>query len=175
MAAIMPSAGGLKASKLKHTVQCHWHSPWHALAHPLRLTQEEIMKKLAGPSLGVLAGVAIGAAAVQGLYAQQKAPVYFVAEITVSDPEGYAKEYAPKAQAIIKSHGGQFLAIGGSGGTGKSVIAFDGDPPKRLVVQRWASMDQIKGWREDPQYQQLREVGKKYATFRSFAVEGLEQ
>jgi uncharacterized protein (DUF1330 family) len=166
--------GQLTTFKAKAAVQMPLALAMACLARPLRLVQEDIMKKLIGPALGMLAGVTIGAAAVQGLHAQQKAPVYFVAEITVSDPDGYAKEYAPKAQAIIKSHGGQFLAIGGSGGTGKSVIAFDGDPPKRLVVQRWASMDQIKGWREDPQYQQLREVGKKYATFRSFAVEGLE-
>lgn len=132
------------------------------------------MKKLIGPGVGMLAGVAIGAAAVQGLHAQAK-PVYFVAEITVTNPEGYAKEYAPKAQAIIKSHGGQFLAIGGAGGAAKSILPFDGDPPKRLVVQRWESMDQIKQWRDDPQYQALRKVGEKYATFRSFAVEGLVQ
>ena len=52
-------------------------------------------------ALGVLAGAALGAAAVQGLHAQAKPPVYFVAEIDVMDQEAYGKEYAPKAQALI--------------------------------------------------------------------------
>jgi uncharacterized protein (DUF1330 family) len=132
------------------------------------------MKRLIGPGLGMLAGVAIGAGAIQGLRAQQNAPVYYVAEITVKNPQAYAKEYAPKAQAIIKSHGGKFLAIGGAAGSGaKGITPFDGTPPKRLVVQVWNSMDDIKKWREDPQYVALRKVGEKYASFRSFAVEGL--
>jgi uncharacterized protein (DUF1330 family) len=135
---------------------------------------EEIMKNLIGPGLGMLAGVAIGAGAVQGLHAQQKPSVYYVAEITVKNPQAYAKEYATKAQAVIKAHGGRFLAIGGAAGSGaKSITAFDGNPPKRLVIQVWDSMDQIKAWRDDPQYRALREVGNKYASFRSFAVEGL--
>ena len=65
-------------------------------------------------AVAVTAGVAIGALAVQGLHAQAKPPVYFVAEIEVTNPDAYAKEYAPKAQAIIKAAGGRFLAIGGS-------------------------------------------------------------
>ena len=50
-----------------------------------------------------------GGLAVQSLNAQAKPPVYFIAEIDVSDPEGYGKEYAPKAQAIIRAAGGQSL------------------------------------------------------------------
>ena len=65
-------------------------------------------------AVAVTAGVAIGALAVQGLHAQAKPRVYFVAEIDVTNPDAYAKEYAPKAQAIIKAAGGRFLAIGGS-------------------------------------------------------------
>ena len=38
-------------------------------------------------------------------------PVYYVAEIDVTNPDAYAKEYAPKAQAMIKEAGGRFLAM----------------------------------------------------------------
>ena len=61
------------------------------------------MKQYLGLGLGVLVGTAIGAAAVSGLHAQAKPPVYLVTEIDVTDPEGYGKEYAPKAQANIKA------------------------------------------------------------------------
>lgn len=126
-------------------------------------------------AVAVTAGVAIGALAVQGLHAQAKPPVYFVAEIDVTNPDAYAKEYAPKAQAIIKAAGGRFVAIGGSAATTGTVTAFDGDAPKRVVVQVWDSMEKIRAWRANPEYVELRKVGEKYAKFRSFAVDGLQE
>jgi uncharacterized protein (DUF1330 family) len=126
--------------------------------------------------LAMVAGLALGAAAVQGLHAQAKPPVYFVAEVDVMDPEAYGKEYAPKAQALIKSHGGKFLAIGGiAGANAKQITGFDGQTPKRAVVQVWDSMEKLQAWRNDPEYKKLREVGDKYAKFRSFAIEGTPQ
>ena len=56
-------------------------------------------------TLAMLAGAAIGAAAVNGLHAQAKPPLYLVSEIDVTNPEAYGKEYAPKAQALIKASG----------------------------------------------------------------------
>jgi len=126
-------------------------------------------------AVAVTAGVAIGALAVQGVHAQAKPPVYFVAEIDVTNPDAYAKEYAPKAQTIIKAAGGRFLAIGGSAATTGTVTAFDGDAPKRVVVQVWDSMEKIRAWRANPEYVELRKVGEKYAKFRSFAVDGLQE
>jgi uncharacterized protein (DUF1330 family) len=126
--------------------------------------------------LALVAGVALGSAAVQGLHAQAKPPVYFVAEVDVMDPEAYGKEYAPKAQALIKSHGGKFLAIGGTAGANaKQITGFDGQAPKRAVVQVWDSMEKLQAWRNDPEYKKLREIGDKYAKFRSFAIEGTPQ
>ena len=126
-------------------------------------------------AVAVTAGVAIGALAVQGLHAQAKPPVYYVAEIDVTNPDAYAKEYVPKAQAIIKANGGRFLAIGGSAATTGTVTAFDGDAPKRVVVQVWDSMEKIQAWRANPEYVELRKVGEKYAKFRSFAVDGVKE
>jgi len=50
----------------------------------------------------MIAGAALGGAAIQGLNAQAKPPVYLVTEIDVTNPDAYAKEFAPKAQATIK-------------------------------------------------------------------------
>jgi uncharacterized protein (DUF1330 family) len=126
-------------------------------------------------ALAMLAGFGLGAAAVQGLHAQAKPPVYYVAEIDVTNPDAYGKEYAPKAQALIKSHGGKFLAIGGTAGATAQITGFDGVAPKRAVVQVWDSMEKIQAWRNDPEYKKLREIGDKYAKFRSFAIEGMPQ
>jgi uncharacterized protein (DUF1330 family) len=124
-------------------------------------------------ALAMSAGAALGAAAVQGLHAQAKPPVYYVAEITVTDPDGYAREYAPKAQASIKAHGGRLIALGGVGGGGAQTLkGFDGDPPKRAAIQVWDSMEKLQAWHGSADYQEARKVGTKYATFRSFAVDG---
>jgi uncharacterized protein (DUF1330 family) len=126
-------------------------------------------------ALTMLAGIGIGAFTVQAIHAQSKPPVYYVAEIDVTNPDAYAKEYAPKAQALIKAAGGRFLAIGGASATTGKVTAFDGDAPKRAVVQVWDSMEKIEAWRANPEYKELRKVGEKYAKFRSYAVDGLAQ
>ena len=127
-------------------------------------------------AFAMVAGAALGAGAVQGLHAQAKPPVYFVAEITVNDPAGYGKEYAPKAQASIAAHGGKLIALGGVGGGGaQTVKAFDGDPPKRAAIQVWDSMEKLQAWYNSPEYQEARKIGMKYATFRSFSVEGRPQ
>jgi hypothetical protein len=46
-------------------------------------------------TLSILAGAALGAAAVQGLHAQAKPPIYYVAEIDVTNPDAYGKENMP--------------------------------------------------------------------------------
>ena len=62
--------------------------------------------------LTLVAGVAMGAGAVQVLHAQAKPPVYMIAINEVSNPEGYAKEYAPLAMKSIKDQGGVYIAAG---------------------------------------------------------------
>ncbi len=111
----------------------------------------------------------------QVLHAQAKPPVYFIGEIEVTNPEGYAKEYLPKAREIIKAHGGQLVAAGGAAGTGNQVISVDGEPPKRVVIYRYPSVDAVHAWRNDPAYEEVRKTGEKYAKYRTFAVEGVAQ
>ena len=128
-----------------------------------------------GLAAAVLASMVAGAFVVQVLHAQTKAPVYFVGEIDVTDPEGYAKEYLPKAREIIKAHGGQLVAAGGAAGTGNQVIPVDGEPPKRVVIYRYPSVDAVSAWRHDPAYEAVRQIGEKYAKYRTFAVEGTSE
>ena len=134
------------------------------------------MKTYYTVTLAMLAGAAIGAAAVNGLHAQAKAPLYVVSELDVTNPEAYGKEYAPKAQALIKASGGRFLAIGGVAGAGAGKLtAFDGEAPKRVTVQVWDSLEKIQAWYNSADYKEARKIDDKYATFRSFAVEGMPQ
>ena len=127
-------------------------------------------------ALSMIAGAALGATAIHGLHAQAKPPVYVVAENDVSNPDAYGKEYAPKMQALIKSHGGRQLAIGGAGGANAAKLTtLEGQPPKRAIIQVWDSMEKVQAWRNDPQFKEIRKIGDKYAKFRAFAIEGLPQ
>ena len=119
----------------------------------------------------VLSCVAVGALGSEALHSQPRPPAYLIGQIDVSDPEGYAKEYLPKAKEIIKSHGGQLVAAAGAAG-GSQVVAIDGAAPKRVVIYEYPSMEALRAWRNDPAYVQVRHVGEKYAKYNTFAVEG---
>jgi uncharacterized protein (DUF1330 family) len=121
-------------------------------------------------ALAIVVGFGLGAITVQTLHAQAKPPIYYIAEIDVTNLDAYTKEYAPKAQALIKASGGRLLAAG------QKVTSIEGAPPKpRVAVQVWDSMEKIQAWRNSAEFKEIRKVGEKYAKFRSFTVEGLPQ
>jgi uncharacterized protein (DUF1330 family) len=121
-------------------------------------------------ALALIAGFGLGAAAIQGLHAQGKPPVYTVTEIEITNLEAYVKDYAPLAQASIKSSGGKLLAAG------QKITALEGTPPKsRVAIQMWDSVETAQKWRDSADYKKAREIGDKYAKFRAYAVEGMPQ
>jgi uncharacterized protein (DUF1330 family) len=120
-------------------------------------------------ALAMVAAFGIGAATIEGLHAQSKPPVFTIAEIDVSNVDAYTKEYAPKAQALIRAKGGKIL-VGSN-----NIVALEGQPAKRLALHQWDSLEKAKGWHSSPEYKEIRKVGDKYAKFRILAAEGLPQ
>jgi uncharacterized protein (DUF1330 family) len=120
----------------------------------------------------LLTCTALGAVGGRTLHSETKPPAYLIGQIDVTNPEGYAKEYLPKAREIIKAHGGKLVAAAGAAATGAQVVAVDGTPPKRVVIYMYPNMEALKAWRTDPAYVQVRSVGERYATYHTFAVEG---
>jgi uncharacterized protein (DUF1330 family) len=128
------------------------------------------MKRSLTVGLAMVAGAALGAAAVEGLHAQAKPPVYQIVEIDVLNQDAYVNDYVPKAQAAIKAAGGKFLAAGGK------TTTIEGDPPKnRIVIQQWDSVEKIAAYRASAAFKDLLPLREKLAKFRSFAVEGVPQ
>ena len=123
------------------------------------------MKTRSSIALAVIAGFGVGALSIHTLHAQGKPPVYTIAEIDVRNNDAYLKEYAPKAQALIKEKGGKLLAAGNG-------TAFEGASAKRVAIQQWESMEKAKAWHSSKEYKENRKVGDKYAKFRIVAVEG---
>jgi hypothetical protein len=52
-------------------------------------------------ALSLAAGLALGAAAVQGLHAQARPLGYVVGEINITNPEKFAKEFSPLARKAL--------------------------------------------------------------------------
>ena len=100
-------------------------------------------------AIALVAGVAIGGAAIGGLHAQAKPPVYTVNEIDVTNEAAFVKEYLPLVRASIVRSGGKAIV-----GTYK-VIALEGTAPKRVAIQMWDSMEQAQAWHNQPTTKRL--------------------
>ena len=127
------------------------------------------MKTRSTIAVSMLAGAALGGAAMQALHAQAKPPVYMIAINEVSDPNSYAKEYVPPAQKSVKDHGGEYVAAG----PGTQLAGNLPNGP--VVILRWDSMEALQGWRNSPDFQAALRVGEKYAKFNIVAVNGVRQ
>ena len=112
---------------------------------------------------------ALGAAAVQTLHAQAKPPAYVIGEITVKDEDGYKKDFLPVAQKNIADHGGKYIA----GGFNKTWSINGQAPANRVVVLQFENMDKVKTWQDGGGRDTQEKIGNRYATFRTFAVEGV--
>ena len=129
-----------------------------------------MMKKLLTPGLAMIAGVAIGAVAVQGLHAQAKPPAYVFAEITIKDQEAYTKDFLPVIGKTIQDAGGKFIARGGK------TVSFSGAAPApRVVITQYESLDKAQAWWNSQATKDAHAIGEKSATFRELAVEGVAQ
>ena len=125
------------------------------------------MKTRFAVALSMVAGAALGGAAIQALYAQTKVPVYMIAVNEVSDQDGYAKEYVPPAQKTVKDHGGEYVAAGPGTPLAGNL------PHGPVVILRWESVEALEGWRNSPEFQAALNIGEKYAKFNIVAVNGL--
>src|SRR5437868_12578886 len=127
-----------------------------------------MMKPRFAIAASMLAGAALGGAAIQALHAQAKPPVYMIAINQVTNPDGYAKEYVPPAQKSVKDHGGEYVAAG----PGTQVVG--NLPQGPVVILRWESMEALERWRNSPEFQAALKIGEKYAKFNIVAVNGMK-
>src|SRR6516225_5554636 len=133
-------------------------------------TKEKRMKTYYTVGLSMVVGIGIGAVAVQTLHAQAKPPVYTVSEIDVTNVDAYNKEYVSLAREAIKKAGGKLVAVS------QDATTLEGTPQKsRVAINGWDSLEKAKAWRDSAEYKKAREVGDKYAKFRSYVVEGFAQ
>jgi uncharacterized protein (DUF1330 family) len=127
------------------------------------------MKTQLTVALALLIGVGVGAFAVRSLQAQAKPPTYVIAEIDVTNQDGYAREYLPAGSKAVLDGGAKYLA------RGTRTAAFKGEPPKRIVLLTFENFDKAQATFTSPAFMEAAKIGEKYAKFRIYAVEGVPQ
>ena len=93
--------------------------------------------------LSMIAGAALGGAAIQGLHAQAKPKAYLVTESEVID-RAALPPYDPALASAMQAAGGQW--IGGAPGPSEKITAVLGDPPKRFGVTEFENIDKAQAW-----------------------------
>ena len=118
--------------------------------------------------LAVVAGAALGAAAVQGLHAQAKPKAYIVTESEVIDAAALAT-YVPQTQAAARAAGGRPGIVPAGG----KVVGLIGEPPKRFGVSEWESLEKAQAYYNSPERKALDpQRAKAQKVVRQFIVEG---
>jgi uncharacterized protein (DUF1330 family) len=127
---------------------------------------ETTMKTHFTVALSMFAGIAIGAVAIQGLHAQAQPKAYVVTETEVLDAAALAA-YSPLIRAATDAAGGR--RVGPPGG---KIVAFVGEPPKRVGIQEWDSVEKAQAFRNSEAYKKLAPQREKAVkAIRSYAVE----
>ena len=92
---------------------------------------------------------------------------YMIADVNVTDPEGF-EEYRKLVSATIEAYGGRYVVRGGATET------IEGDwNPSRLVIIEFDSVEQAKAWYHSDEYAGPRDMRHKAATTNAIFAEGL--
>ena len=119
-------------------------------------------------TLAVLAGVALGAVAMQGLHAQAKPKAYTVSELETLDAAANAA-FVPVIQAAQKAAGGRPLRTGGG-----KIVAMEGAAPKRVAITEWDSLEQAQAFYKSKAWNDLTPQREKAVkTIRRYVVEAV--
>ena len=118
-------------------------------------------------ALTLLAGVAIGGAAIQGLHAQVKPKAYTVSELQTLDPK-LAADVAVRITKAQEAAGGHNFKTGGG-----TVTAMEGStPPQRVAITEWDSLEKAQAFFKSKAWNDLGpDRDKALKTIRRYAVE----
>jgi uncharacterized protein (DUF1330 family) len=115
----------------------------------------------------MIAGAALGGAAIQGLHAQSKLKAYGVAEIEIIDPSAQPG-YLPAVRKAIEEHHGRSLRTL----NGRIVPVEGGAPPKNVALIEWDSVEDAQAFYKSKAWTDLApQRDKSQKTLRRYIVE----
>jgi len=118
-------------------------------------------------ALALIASLGLGAFATQVLTVQTSPPAYFVTLFgDQSDQEVMDSDYPSLSPGTFQQFGGHYIIHSGR------TITFDGQPPMRIVVVAFDSMERLQAWHRSDAFKKLYNV-HKIGNVRAFAVEGV--
>ena len=128
------------------------------------------MRKLFGPGLGMIAGIAIGATAIQGLHAQAKPPAAYVVIpiLKITDADTF-KKIAPIAGPAATAAKGHYII------RSDKITKLDGTPPERLIVIAFNSVKDARAWHDSAAIKQVNDLRAKSTQSLSYIIEGVDK
>jgi uncharacterized protein (DUF1330 family) len=115
----------------------------------------------------LVAGVALGAAAVQGLHAQAKPKAWSVSELETLDAAARTA-FVPSVQAAQKTAGARIFNTGG----GRIVASEGAAAPKSVAITEWDSLEQAQAFYNSKAWKDLTPQREKAVkTIRRYIVE----
>lgn len=93
--------------------------------------------------------------------------VYVIVNIDLKDAAAY-EAYKAGAPALIRKHGGEYLARGGA------TEVFEGEwVPSRIALLKFPDWAAVRAFLSDPEYQPLKALRHSVAHTQMVAVEGV--
>jgi uncharacterized protein (DUF1330 family) len=121
-------------------------------------------------AVALVAGAAIGGAAIQGLHAQAKPPAYVVIPILkMNDAAAFKAGVIDKANttaAEMTAAGGHYVI------RSQKFISLDGNPPERLVIIAFDSVEKAQAFENTAAQKEITAARMKTTNSLSFIVEG---
>jgi len=118
-------------------------------------------------ALSMIAGAALGGAAIQGLHAQAKLKAYSIAEVEVTDASAQPSYLPVVRKAIEESHGRTLRTL-----NGRVVPVEGGTPPKNVAIVEWDSVDDAMAFYKSQAWTGLAsQRDKSQKTIRRYVVE----
>jgi uncharacterized protein (DUF1330 family) len=119
-------------------------------------------------AIALVAGAAIGGAAIQGLHAQAKPPAYIVVPILkINDAAAFKAGVLDKnVPADLKAAGGHYVI------RSQKFTSLDGNPPERLIVIAFDSVEKAQAYRNTAAQKEINAARMKSTNSLSFIVEG---
>ena len=92
---------------------------------------------------------------------------YVIAEVDITNPEGY-KEYSAQVPATIEKYGGKFLVRGGKA----TVLEGDWSERRRVVIE-FPSPEAARQWWDSPEYTKPKALRRANSDGRLILIEGV--